>query len=44
MTNTGGRAQKHYQDDYLVLTDPTHAIPLIFLPLLSSKQAQTFDM
>lgn len=44
MTNTGGRAQKHYQDYYLVLTDPTHAIPIIFLPLLSSKQAQSFDI
>lgn len=44
MTNTGGRAQKHYQGNYLVLTDPTHAIPIIFLLLLSSKQAQSFDI
>lgn len=32
MTNTGGRAQKHYQDDSPVLPDPTHASPIIFLP------------
>lgn len=44
MTNTGGRAQKHYQDYYPVLPDPTHAIPIIFLPLLSSKQARSFDI
>lgn len=37
MTNRGGRAQKRDQDGYLVLTEPTHAIPVIFLPPLSSK-------
>lgn len=41
MTNRGGRAQKRYQDGYLVLTEPTHAIPVIFLPLLSSKPARS---
>lgn len=30
MTNIGGRAQKHYQDYCPVLTDPTHAIPIVF--------------
>lgn len=44
MTNTGGRAQKHYQDYCPVLPDPTHAIPIIFLPLLYSKQAPSFDI
>lgn len=44
MTNTGGRAQKHYQGYYPVLPDPTHAIPIIFPPLPSSKQARSFDI
>lgn len=44
MTNTGGRAQKHYQDCYPVLPDPTHATPIIFLPLLPSRQARRFDI